>query len=186
MGVKIGFDLDRVLFDTNSYFRELERALNEKGTSLEVVFAGNYGRKDLDFLYGSLVEMFGKEEAERIAFGNVGRFINRELASLMGELRERGDRIYIITVGGRHQKRKAEELPARFVLVKSDYEKAERAASLRVSLFVDDKASVVEEMRARGISAVQAAWYLDETRPRMPDALSSPGGLRKLLLNLGK
>ena len=59
--VKIALDLDRVIFDTNTYFKTLNADLQLMGTSFDKVFSGTEGRKSIDFLFDELSKDFGEK-----------------------------------------------------------------------------------------------------------------------------
>ena len=186
--MKIGFDLDRVLFDTNSYFESINARLKKKNTSIDKIFHGTSGRKDLDTLYNILYQRFGKNFADRTLLLCMKAFTSQKLQKLIEDLKKRGHEVYIVSVGGRYQKKKAEFLPQNKVyVVGNDTEKVRVAEELKLDYFFDDKIVVVEMMQNKGINAFQALWYLDEDRQKNAhqNALVSINDVKTLLTEGG-
>jgi len=161
--IKVGFDLDRVVFDTNAYMKSVDDKLKEKGTSLHEIFSGNYGRKDIGVLTEELSKRIGNKDTKSILFDDLKKFTDKKLKGIAEFILASGGKIFIITVGDKHQGHKVNDFPyGKIFTVSGDFDKIEKAVSLKLDLFIDDKAQVVEELRGRGINAYQATWYLDE------------------------
>ena len=87
----------------------------------------------------------------------------------------------------KYQKEKIKGFPYdKIITVDGDFSKIENAASLKLNLFIDDKAQVVKELRTRKINAHQVTWFLDTEHKTgaMKDALSDPDQLGPLVVNL--
>ncbi|MBR9680956.1 MAG: hypothetical protein GOU98_03980 [Candidatus Altiarchaeota archaeon] len=185
--IKIGFDLDRVIFDTNAYMKHIDEKLKEKNTSLNEFFSGNYGRKDLGTLTKELSKKIGEDETKHLLFDDLGEFVSKKLKGLAEFVRAAGGKVFVITVGDKYQKEKIKGFPYdKIITVDGDFSKIENAASLKLNLFIDDKAQVVKELRTRKINAHQVTWFLDTEHKTgaMKDALSDPDQLGPLVVNL--
>lgn len=183
----LALDLDRVVFDTNAYFKHIDIQLAPLGTSMEEIFSKNSNRKDLGCLFDDLSERFGKERTEEILFKDTQEFISPEMAELAEFVLSRGGRVIVISVGDSHQTRKLKGFPHSEIFpVVNDAEKLRVALSLKVPIFVDDKRSVIEQLRSRGVNAYQATWFLDGEHKTnaLKDALDAPRGLKKLVVKL--
>jgi hypothetical protein len=189
--VTLALDLDRVIFDTNTYFRSLDGRLKSLGTSFEQVFRGETGRKGIDILFDRLALDFGPEKAREVVFSGMAGHLSREVARVARKVTGSGGKVFIVSVGNRYQLDKVKGFPCDDVfVVADDTEKVRRAASLKPALFVDDKRWVVEQLRGRGVDARQALWFLDEEHRQgaMEDALDGPDELSRAvdkLLNGG-
>lgn len=178
----LALDLDRVIFDTNAYFRSLDRRLSDAGTSMGEIFSGKSGRKDIDFLHDTLAERFGGEKADEVMFGGIGELVNGEVRAIAEDLLSRDHQVFVVSVGNKYQLEKLRGfLFTDVFVVGDDREKVEKVQELGADLFVDDKRRVVEDLRALGTGAYQATWFLDEEHRRgaMGDALARPAGLRR-------
>jgi len=169
------FDLDRVLFDTNAYMKEIKRRMREKGIDPEKIFreAVRNGRKDLSTIYKAVSRICDPEE---LLFSGVEKFVPENVRQMVKKIREKFD-IAVVSVGDGLQKRKLKVLNVRkVVLVRSDDEKIEIVREIMPVVFVDDKREIVERAREEGINAFQAVWFLDRNfrRRAMGDALQSP------------
>ena len=186
-GIKIGFDLDRVIFDTNAYMKSIDAKLKEKGKTLGEFFSGNYGRKDLSILTSELSKKIGEEDTKHMLFEDLNKFVNKKLQGLAEFVLAAGGKVFVITVGDEHQKEKIKGFPYdKIITVDGDFSKIENAASLKLDLFIDDKAQVVKELRTRKINAHQVTWFLDAEHKTgaLEDALSDPDQLGPLVVNL--
>lgn len=185
----LALDLDRVIFDTNEYFKHIDSQLAPLGTSMGDIFSKNGGRKDLGCLYDDLSRRFGKEKAEEVLFKDTQRFLNKEIVDIAEWVMSRDGRVVIISVGDSHQKCKLRGFPHSEIFpVHSDGEKLRAALSLKVPIFIDDKRSVIERLRSRGINAHQAVWFLDEKHRQdaLEGALKTPAELKEVLVKLLK
>ncbi|MBR9689321.1 MAG: hypothetical protein GOV01_00265 [Candidatus Altiarchaeota archaeon] len=185
--IKIGLDLDRVIFDTNAYIAHLDSKLSKDDLSVKKVFQGNYGRKDIGVLHRELSKSFGQEEVTRMLFTDIEKFISSEVRGIADFIVASGGEVFVITVGDEYQREKIAKFPrTRIMTVNSDYDKIEMAAEMKLNLFVDDKSSVIKELRARKMKAFQATWFLDDERKKttMKDALSTPSDLGHTVVSL--
>ena len=183
----LALDLDRVVFDTNAYFKHIDAQLAPLGTSMGEIFSKNGDRKDLGCLFDDLSKRFGGERAEEILFKDTQNFISPKMAELAEFVMSQGGRVVIISVGDSHQTRKLRGFPHSEIFpVVNDAEKLRAALSLKVPIFVDDKRSVVEKLRSRNVNAHQATWFLDggHKANAMKDSLKSPSDLKKLVVKL--
>ena len=185
--IKVAFDLDRVIFDTNAYFRSLDSRLRGIGRSFEEVFEGVSGRKSIDYLFDVLMRDFNEAEVRRILFSGVDEHMSKELKSIAASVIANGGDIFIVSVGNRHQLEKLVGFPhSRVFIVKGDDDKVKKVAALGVDIFVDDKAAVVKKLRSMGVRAFQALWFLDEEHRRgaLVDALKKPSELEELVVGM--
>jgi len=168
------FDLDRVLFDTNAYMKEIRRRMERRGIDPERVFrkAEIEGRKDLSTIY----KVLGKYGAASLLLEGISDFIPKSIRDLIEELKKKFF-VVVVSVGDDLQKKKIDCLNIeKFFFVKSDKEKIDIVKMIDPVFFVDDKREVVEKLRKDGIRAYQAVWFLDENykRKALKDALRSP------------
>lgn len=180
----LGLDLDRVIFDTNSYFQCIDSRLEPHGTSMREIFSRNGNRKDLGVLFEALVRMVGKKEADRVLFEGVREFVHPEMKVLADLVISRGGRVVVVSVGDGLQTRKLEGFPYSEIFpVVNDDEKVRAVRSLGLPLFVDDKRKIVERLRAGGTRAYQAVWFLDNKHRKgaLVDSLSGPSQLREIV-----
>jgi hypothetical protein len=185
--LKIAFDLDRVIFDTNAYFDSLDTRLRDIDKSFDEIFRDTPGRKSIDHLFDVLREDTHEAEVRRILFGRVDDHLSLKMKSISASVIANGGDIFIVSVGNCYQLEKLVGFPhSQVFVVKNDEDKMEKAASMGVDLFVDDKPSVVKGLRARGINALQALWFLDiEHRENaLPDALDTPEELESVIVKL--
>ncbi len=183
----IGFDLDRVIFDTNAYVKRVNENLRYQKLTIEQIFEGTKGRKDLGFLFADLTERFGRREAERFLFNRLERYIHKRLKELATFLITRGAEIKVITVGDEHQRRKINGFPcSEVILASDDNKKVELAVLNGINIFIDDKKSVIEAMRKKGIKAFQALWFLDDKHKNdvLFDALNTVSEFEAIAINL--
>ncbi|MBR9682006.1 MAG: hypothetical protein GOV00_04385 [Candidatus Altiarchaeota archaeon] len=171
----IALDLDRVLFDTNKYLVFLRKKFEETNLNFDDVVSksADRGRKDLTTMVNIVAEELGKERAENLFFENVETFWKNGLAEIFKPLREKFDKIFVITVGDGYQSRKISglDLDGIFV-VDCDDKKVKVACALHEKypdlIFIDDKPSVVNAMIAKDIKSLQAMWFLDEEHRKNP------------------
>ena len=183
----IGFDLDRVIFDTNAYVKKVNEHLRYQKLTIEQIFEGKKGRKDLGVLFYDLTERFGRKEAERLLFTRLERYINKRLMELATFLVAKGAEIKVITVGDKHQETKIDGFPcSEVILASDDSEKVELAVLNGINVFIDDKKSVVEAMRKKGITSFQALWFLDDKHKNdiLFDSLNSVSEFEAIAINL--
>ena len=183
----IGLDMDRVIFDTNQYVKDIESELLSRKTSLKKIFKKGSGRKDIGILFRELSTLFGKKDAELILFGRLNKYVDEEIRDFAIYLISNGAKVMVISVGDKYQGMKIVGFPcSEIILVSSDFEKVEKAVLKGVNVFVDDKASVVEEMKKRGIEAFQALWFLDKEHQKevTKEALTEVSGFKTLAINL--
>jgi len=183
----LALDLDRVVFDTNAYFKHIDTQLAPLGTSMEEIFSKTGDRKDLGCLFDDLSERFGKARAEEILFKDTQNFISSEMAELAEFVMSRDGRVVIISVGDSHQTKKLKGFPHSEIFpVVNDTEKLRAALSLKVPIFVDDKKTVIEQLRSRKVNAYQATWFLDGEHKAnaLKGALNTPSELKKLVVKL--
>ncbi|TRO61929.1 hypothetical protein E2P64_00125 [Candidatus Bathyarchaeota archaeon] len=185
--LKVALDLDRVIFDTNTYFHSLEDRLHEVGKSFKEIFKDTPGRKSIDHLFDILKRDFHEVEIRQILFGDADSHMSKKMKSIAASVIAVGGDIFIVSVGNRYQLEKLVGFPhSKVFIVKGDGDKVEKAAAMGVDLFVDDKASVVKELRARGVNALQALWFLDDEHQRdaLRDALRTPDELEERIVKL--
>jgi len=183
----IGFDLDRVIFDTNAYVKRVNENLRYQKLTIEQIFEGIKGRKDLGVLFADLTERFGRREAERFLFNRLERYIHKGLKELATFLIAKGADVKVITVGDEHQRKKIDGFPCSEVIIASDdLNKVELAVLNKVDVFIDDKKSVVENMRKKGITSFQALWFLDAMHKNdiIFDAMNTVSEFEAIAINL--
>jgi hypothetical protein len=184
---KIALDLDRVIFDTNTYFKSLDSRLHEVGKSFDEIFRDIPGRKSIDHLFDVLLKDSHEAEVRRILFGEVDKHMSKKMKSIAASVIAVGGDVFIVSVGNRYQLEKLVGFPhSKVFIVKSDDDKVRKVASMGVDVFVDDKAHVINELRTRGVNAFQALWFLDEAHQKdaLRDALKTPQELEDKIIRL--
>ncbi len=169
----VALDLDRVLFDTNRYFVLLRKRLSDVNLDFDEVAkkSANLGRKDLTTMVKVVSEEVGMEVAENLFFKKVKQFWKGGVAEIFNSLREKFDKIFVVTVGDGYQSRKISGLDVdNIFVVDSDDRKIQVVCALHEKypnlIFVDDKLSVVKALSKKGIRSYQALWFLDEAHKK--------------------
>jgi hypothetical protein len=185
-----GFDVDRVVFDTNTFMQKVNEALAESGTSIEELSEKGENRKDIGALFRNMTSKLGTETAEKILFKNIKSFVSPEIKEIACQIVAEGHKVAVISVGSDgYQEVKLAEFPCwRICIVPGDAGKVDKALEIGVNIFVDDKIWVVNSMREKGINAYQALWFLDEKHREncLPDALATPEDLKAIVVKLLK
>ncbi|HDR53694.1 MAG TPA: hypothetical protein ENN60_03430 [archaeon] len=185
----IALDLDRVLFDTNRYMDILRERLRLKGLSFDAVAnrSAVFGRKDLTNMVRVVAEQIGKSEAEALFFTDILHLWEGGAAGVFSQIREKFEKVFVVTVGDGYQSRKISGLDIDGIFVVSnDNEKVNIASALHQKypdlVFVDDKAEVISRMSECGIRGFQACWFLDEAHQSnaLPNRLTRPEELLEL------
>ncbi len=177
-------DIDRVVFDTNSFFDYLKNFVKMHGFSWEEVVkrAEREGRKELS---GILKIISSKCDVNEV-LEKLKAYVLPNANEIIEGARNLGYEVVFLSVGDGYQLKKVENLGAPAIVVSSSKEKLEKLREFAESfevVYIDDKRGIVEKARELGIKAYQAVWFLDESYKKnaLPDALKKPEQILEVL-----